>query len=251
MLDFQQLLTDDAQRETGEKAMGDYCGTILIVDHDATARAQAVRAAVRLGYEPSCAENAELMLERLNSERPVLAIVEVELAGPTSGFELLRELHDRFGDELPVLLVSAERTTPLDCVAGLQLGADDYLVKPFDSGELLARVRRSLRRSSPKANGNGSETHANGEVGLSPREREILTLLSEGRTQKQIASALVISPKTVATHIQHLLAKLGVNSRAQAVAAAYRQGLVTTVASDAIAHAPATVLPAVEPALPM
>jgi DNA-binding NarL/FixJ family response regulator len=121
------------------------------------------------------------------------------------------------------------------------LGADDYLVKPFDSGELLARARRSLRRcglsaSNGNGNGNGSDV---GEINLSPREREILTLLSEGKTQKQIASALVISPKTVATHIQHLLGKLGVNSRAQAVAAAYRRGLV---GSDVVAHALATEL---------
>jgi DNA-binding NarL/FixJ family response regulator len=217
--------------------MGDYCGTILIVDDDATSRAEAVRVAVRLGYEPSCAENAELLLERLNGDRPALAIFAVELPGATSGLELMRELHERFDDELPVILVSGKRTVPLDRVAGLLLGADDYLVKPVDPGELLARVRRSLRRTSPKANGKGNEAHANGEVSLSPRELEILGLLAEGKTQKQIASALVISPKTVATHIQHLLAKLGVNSRAQAVAAAYRQGLVGFIGSDVIAHA--------------
>jgi DNA-binding NarL/FixJ family response regulator len=203
--------------------MGD-CGTILIADHEATARAEAVRVAVRLGYEARAAENAELLLERLDDERPALAILEVELPGPTSGLEVLRELHDRFGDDLPVILVSAERVAPLDRVAGLLLGADDYLPKPFDSGELLARARRSLRR----ANGGGSRNGAGARqtLSLSPREREILTFLAEGKSQKQIATALVISPKTVATHIQHLLAKLGVNSRAQAVAAAYRRGLV-------------------------
>ena len=131
--------------------MGD-CGTILIVDHEDASRSEAVRVAVRLGFEPSSAENAELLLERLDDERPALAIVEVELPGPTSGFELLRELHDRFGEELPVILVSGARTTPLDCVAGLQLGADDYVIKPFDSGELLARVRRSLSRRQRRGN---------------------------------------------------------------------------------------------------
>jgi DNA-binding NarL/FixJ family response regulator len=166
----------------------------------------------------------------------VLAIVEVELPGSSSGLELLRELHVRFGDDLPVILVSAERATPLDRVAGLLLGADDYLVKPFDSGELRARMRRSLRRRrSTNGNGNGSLPPERGpQPSLSPRELEILTLLTEGRTQTQIAAALVISPKTVATHIQHLLAKLGVNSRAQAVAAAYRRGLV---GHDVLAHA--------------
>ena len=226
--------------------MGDYCGRILIVDHDEFARAEAVRVAVRLGCEPSAAENAELMLERLADERPALAILAVELTGAMSGLELLRELHDRYGDGLPVILVSGERTAPLDRVAGLLLGADDYLVKPVDPGELLARTRRSLQRSGAnvgKANGNGDGHGTREPLGLSPREREILRLLAEGKTQKQIADELVISPKTVATHIQHLLAKLGVNSRAQAVAAAYRQGFV---GSDVVAHALDDVLVGVE-----
>ena len=220
--------------------MGDHCGTILIVDHDEKSRSAAVRVAVRLGYDASPAENAELVLERLSDERPALAIVEVELPGTMSGLELLDELHERFDDDLPVILVSAKRTAPLDRVAGLLLGADDYVLKPFDAGELMARVRRSLRRGASNgafaANGAASANggNQNGEVCLSPREREILTLLTQGKTQKQIAADLVISPKTVATHIQHLLGKLGVNSRAQAVAAAYRRGLVN---GDVTLHA--------------
>jgi DNA-binding NarL/FixJ family response regulator len=162
-----------------------------------------------------------LLFERLDDHDPVLAIVEVELPGHLSGLEVLRELHERFGDGFPVILVSAARTTALDHTTGLMLGADDYLAKPFDPGELLARVRRSLRRSG--TNGNGKKSSG---VNLSPREREILALLSEGRSQKQIAAALLISSKTVATHIQHLLSKLDVHSRAEAVAAAYQRGLV-------------------------
>jgi DNA-binding NarL/FixJ family response regulator len=114
------------------------------------------------------------------------------------------------------------------------LGADDYLAKPLDSGELLARIRRSLRRATPKTNGNGNRNGHRDEPSLSPREREILTLLAEGRTQSQIAAALVISSKTVATHIQHILAKLGVHTRAQAVSAAFQRGLVEP---DVQAHA--------------
>jgi len=170
----------------------------------------------------SAAENAELVLERLDDLDPAAAVVGVELPGAVSGLEVMRELHERFGEDFPVLLVSAERTSALDRTAGLMLGADDYLLKPVDPGELLARLRRSLRRTA-NGNGNGAQ---NGDVALSPREREILALLAAGRTQDEIASALVISPKTVATHIQHLLAKLGVHSRAQAVSAAFRLGLV-------------------------
>jgi len=203
----------------------DDCGTILVVDHDDTTRLSAVQVAVRLGYEVCAAENAEVLLERLDGHIPTLAIVEVELPGAVSGLEVLRQLHERFGDDLPVILVSAKRRTALDRTAGLMLGADDYLTKPVDVGELLARVRRSLRRAAP-SNGNGN-------LKLSPREHEILGLLADGKNQSQIAEELVLSPKTVATHIQHILAKLGVHSRAQAVAAAYREGLVD---ADVVAH---------------
>lgn len=208
------------------------CGTILVVDGDGATRVAAARVATRLGCEVSAAENAELLLERLDDLDPAAAVVGVELPGAMSGLEVMRELHERFGADFPVLLVSAERTSALDRTAGLMLGADDYLAKPLDPGELLARVRRSIRRSVA-SNGNGNGTK-NADLMLSPREREILKLLTEGKTQREIASELVISPKTVATHIQHLLAKLGVHSRAQAVAAAYRLGLVEP---DVQAHA--------------
>jgi two-component system nitrate/nitrite response regulator NarL len=205
-------------------------GTILVVDDDAETRAAATQVAQRLGCDVREAENAELVLDELGAHCPTLAVIAVELPGPTNGLELLRELHERFGEELPVILVSGARTTSLDRVAGLMLGADDYIVKPLDTGELLARARRSLRRVNPTfGNGNGS---ANGssrpreDVNLSPREQQILTLLAEGRSQAQIASTLVISPKTVATHIQHVLGKLGAHSRAQAVALAFQLGLV-------------------------
>ena len=205
------------------------CGTILVVDHDDATRAAAVSVVARLGFRPHAVEDAELVLEQLHGELPVLAIVEVELPGPVSGLELMRELHAAHGDGLPVILVSADRTAPLDHVAGLLLGADDYVSKPFDDGELLARVRRSLSRAgrSP-ADGNGHGHAAlNGDTRLSPRELEILELLSQGLGQSEIAQSLVLSPKTVGTHIQHVLSKLGVHSRAQAVVEAYRLGLVT------------------------
>jgi DNA-binding NarL/FixJ family response regulator len=205
------------------------CGTILIVDSDDASRLTAVQVAVRLGYDARPTPTADELVERLGPERPALAIVEVELPGAGNGLDVMRQLHETFDDALPVILVSARQTDAFDRTAGLMLGADDYLTKPVDPAELLARVKRSLRRASAAstnghANGNG---HRNGDdSGLSPREQQILGLLAEGRTQRQIAEDLVISSKTVATHIQHVLSKLGVNTRAQAVAMAFQKGFV-------------------------
>jgi DNA-binding NarL/FixJ family response regulator len=214
------------------------CGTILIVDSDEASRLTAVQVCVRLGYEARPTPNAEELIERLGQDRPALAIVEVELAGPANGLEVMRQLHEAFDNDLPVILVSESQTDVFDRTAGFMLGADDYLAKPLDPGELLVRVKRSVRRAATAvANGagNGDGPGRGNEAGLSPRERQILGLLAEGRTQGQIATELVISSKTVATHIQHILSKLGVHTRAQAVAVAFRRGLVES--ADVHAHA--------------
>jgi two-component system, NarL family, nitrate/nitrite response regulator NarL len=139
-----------------------------------------------------------------------------------SGYEICRELRDEYGDFLPILFISGAKTDELDRVSGLLLGADDYIVKPFDPNEVLARVRRLTRRLTvqvPRRGRSGLE-----EL-LTSRELEVLFLLADGHTQKKIASELVISPKTVATHLQNILTKLGVHSRAEAVALAHRDGL--------------------------
>ena len=125
------------------------CGTILVVDSDDASRLTAVQVAVRLGYDARPTPTGDELLDRLGHDRPALAIVEVELPGHANGLEVMRQLHDEFGGDLPVILVSAVRVDAFDRATGLMLGADDYLSKPLDGGELLARVKRSLRRSAP------------------------------------------------------------------------------------------------------
>src|SRR5262249_57483285 len=109
-----------------------------------------------------------------------------------------------------------ERMEPLDRTAGLLLGGDDYLVKPVDPGEFVARIRRLVDPQGIEAGA------TNGLESLTKRENEVLELLAQGHPQDEIARELVISPKTVATHIQRILGKLEVRSRAQAVAVALR-----------------------------
>jgi DNA-binding NarL/FixJ family response regulator len=128
------------------------------------------------------------------------------------------------------MFLSGERVEAFDRAAGLMLGADDYLLKPFSSEELVARVRGLLRRTLP--------TPRSLETKLTVRELEVLRLLAGGLGQKEISGRLAISTKTVGTHIEHILMKLGVQSRTQAVALAYRERLIDAASAGAELEAP-------------
>jgi two-component system nitrate/nitrite response regulator NarL len=189
---------------------------ILIVDDDRQSRLLISRVLKRAGYSTYVAQTGEEALATAKLERPALVIVEALLPG-VSGYEVCRELKDEFGETLPIVFVSGNRTEPGDRVAGLLVGGNDYLVKPFDPNELLARVRRLLSAALV----GGGTAHK-----LTQRELDVLSFLVGGLSQSEIAEKLFISPKTVAKHIEHILAKLGVHSRAQAVAVAVRDELI-------------------------
>jgi DNA-binding NarL/FixJ family response regulator len=190
---------------------------ILLVDDDRSSRHAMATALARGGYPTIEAASAEEALRLAQRERPALAVIEV-LLPTTSGYELCRALRERYGPGPPVIFVSGRRTLPADRVAGLLIGADDYVVKPIHPDELLARVRRLL--PSPASNTGGTVAP------LTPREREVMTLLVEGLSSTDIAERLVITPRTVAKHIEHILVKLGVHSRGQAVAVALRDEML-------------------------
>jgi DNA-binding NarL/FixJ family response regulator len=197
--------------------VGDDCGaTVLVVDDDDAHRELISTVLGRAGFSTVDASNGEEAMTAARRHQPRLVVLDVRMPD-LSGYEVCRRLRDEFGDTVSILFLSGERTEGFDRAAGLLVGADDYLVKPFSPDELLARVRVRLP-SSPEPSALPSD--------LTKRELEVLRLLSDGLSQKEIAASLVISSKTVAAHIQHILGKLGVHSRAQAVAQAYRRGLL-------------------------
>ncbi|MDR7186458.1 DNA-binding NarL/FixJ family response regulator [Microbacterium trichothecenolyticum] len=179
-------------------------------------RAEYVALLGRLGLSAVAFATATEAAAQLNGVAPEVAILEVEDGG--CGF--LRELRDRYGPELPAVLVSADRTTPADVVAGLLVGADDYAAESMDAEEFLARVRRLIERTRPPARGATADLRRLSS--LTPRERQVLALTTEGMSQKQVATEMGISIKTVGAHMQNLLGKLGVHSRMEAVALAAR-----------------------------
>jgi DNA-binding NarL/FixJ family response regulator len=192
------------------------CGPILVVDDDEGLRRLVCAALEDAGYLTLAAQDAAEAIALTATADVELAIVDVNLP-LVSGYELCRRLKESRAS-LPVVFLSGARTEWFDRVGGLLIGADDYLVKPFVPDELVARVRGLLRRAAPAV--------APRLASLTKRELEVLRLLALGSSQREIADELVISPKTVGTHIEHILEKLDVHSRSQAIALAYREALV-------------------------
>ena len=194
-------------------------GGIVLVDDDDSFRSFVGELFESIGYPTRQLASGADVLAAVTDELPAVVLLDVQLPG-LNGYEICRELRNRYGDSIGIVFVSGERTDALDRAGGLLLGADDYLVKPVDPGELIARVLRFVDRTRS----NGDAASSNGKLeSLTQREHEVLDLLADGLTQEQIAERLVISPKTVATHIQRILSKLEVRSRAQAVALVLRE----------------------------
>jgi DNA-binding NarL/FixJ family response regulator len=190
-------------------------GPILIADEDPESRHDLARVLEAAGYEIIHAASGEEALQAVRKTTPSIVLLEIPLGG-LSGYEVCRAVREE-ARETPIVFVSGTRTESYDRVAGLLVGADDYIVKPYAPDELLTRVRHLVRRSQPPA----SPVTAR----LTKREREVLQLLANGLRQDDIAARLFISRKTVGTHVANISRKLGVRTQAQAVAVAYRDEL--------------------------
>ena len=199
--------------------------SILVVEDDAPYRENVRMVLENAGFAVVEAETGEDALRLVAENEPSLVLLDVHLPG-FSGYEICRSLREEHGQGIGIIFLSGSKTDSIDRATGLGLGADDYLLKPFEPDELVARVRAVLRRLEPHARAVSPTTGR--EFHLTPRELEILGLLADGLTQDEIAERLVIASKTVATHIERILGKLGVQSRAQAVALAFREELVET-----------------------
>src|SRR5436305_345952 len=121
---------------------------ILVVDDDRSVRDALRRALTLGGYEVDVVEDGRQALTRLSISSPDAVVLDIGLP-EVDGLEVCRRVRDA-GDRTPILMLTA-RDAVSDRIDGLDAGADDYLVKPFDLGELKARIRALLRR----ANGGG------------------------------------------------------------------------------------------------
>ena len=119
--------------------------TILLIEDDPDVRSAVERVLGGAGFSVQSASDGEGGLRLALSQRPELVLVDVGLPD-RDGVSVTRELRER-GFRSPILMLTARGTVP-DKVSGLEAGADDYLPKPFDLTELIARVKALLRRAS-------------------------------------------------------------------------------------------------------
>ncbi|MDL4863970.1 response regulator [Halomonas elongata] len=126
--------------------------TLVVVDDDPEIRDLLADYLTRHGYRALMAEDAEALRALLATERPDLLVVDLMLPGD-DGFAICREV--RRDSEVPIIMLTAS-PDETDRILGLELGADDYLGKPFNPRELLARVKAVLRRCRPRGDSAGS-----------------------------------------------------------------------------------------------
>ncbi|HEY0720816.1 MAG TPA: response regulator [Gammaproteobacteria bacterium] len=200
---------------------------VLLVEDDALLGDGLRAGLAQDGYTVDWLREGNSAEAALRSESYDLAVLDINLPG-RSGLQLLKDLRSS-GNALPVLLLTA-RDTIADRVAGLDSGADDYLVKPFDLDELLARLRALLRRRGGRATPElrhgdllldpaaHSVTLAGAPVEISPREFAVLQLLLENRGKVLSRSRLEeglyswqseVESNAVEVYIHHLRKKLG------------------------------------------
>ncbi len=171
---------------------------LLVVDDDRGLRDVLRRALTLSGYEITLAENGSEALSALSRDVPDAMVLDVGLPD-FDGLEVCRLIR-REGNRVPVLMLTA-RDTVSDRIDGLDAGADDYLVKPFDIDELKARLRALLRRAGGEGDADGGLAFA--ELSLDPARHGASVdgkFVELTRTEYQLLELLMLNPRRVLPH---------------------------------------------------
>lgn len=195
--------------------MKEVAQTVFVVDDD-----DAVRDSLRLllksaGLQAEATASAPEFLETYDTSRPGCLVLDVRMPG-MSGLEMQHELNLR-GATLPVIFITGHGDIPM-AVEAMQHGAFDFLQKPFRDQDLLDRVTRALARDSEnRTRLRHTDSIRERLATLSPREREVLNLVTQGKANKMVAGDLGVSQRTVEIHRAHVMQKMEAASLAELV----------------------------------
>lgn len=206
---------------------------ILVVDDDTTLRTALIRYLEKRGYLVQDAASGIEGLTSFEKDPPDLIVSDV-LMPEMDGYEFCRRLRGtRSGQLIPFIFLSSKGEVE-DRVQGHSIGADDYLIKPFEPRELLAKIEAQLERSR-RMNSEIVRLMQQSKVAppvppppsplpLTPAEEKVFWEVIQGYTNKQIGDHLFVSPRTVQTHLSNILSKLQLENRSQLVRFAFEQG---------------------------
>ena len=195
-------------------------GRVHIVDDDGSARSALARLLRSRGYETAEFESAESFLAARHAGEHGCILLDVSLPGLDGPGLQQKLLAD--GGSLPIIFLTGAADVPV-CATAMRHGAVDFLMKPVDEEELVRAIEMALRHDAIRrtARTHRHETESR-LASLTPREREVLEHVMNGRLNKQIASDLGTAEKTVKVHRARALAKMHARSVAEVVRAVER-----------------------------
>ncbi|MEO7774170.1 MAG: response regulator [Steroidobacteraceae bacterium] len=195
--------------------MNQHAATVFIVDDDSGVRS-AIRLLLRtVGIHSVPLASAQEFLDSPYPDHPGCLLLDIRMPG-MSGLELQQQLNVR-GAPMPLIFISGNADIPM-AVEAMQRGAFDFLQKPFRDQELIDRVQRALRKDEDMRKSLQQKGRSRRRLeSLTPREREVLELLVQGKQNKVMAAALDLSQRTIEIHRAHLMEKVGVQSVAELV----------------------------------
>jgi two-component system response regulator FixJ len=197
--------------------------TVFVIDDDEAVRDSLRMMLERSGYKVRAFPSAEEFLEAYEPSATGCVVCDVRLGGQ-SGLELQREL-DRRKCALPVILITGHGDIEM-AVAAVKRGAFDFIEKPFEDGRLYASVAQALAAGREFVAKEEEITALRNRIAeLSTRQREVMELLIDGLSNKEIGKQLGISPRTVETYRAFVMAKMGASSLAELVKMSIRVGL--------------------------
>ena len=172
------------------------------------------------GYEVITAENGREALEVLEQEIPDMIICDVMMP-EMDGYAFVNQVRqDERTSWIPILFLSAKGQSQ-DKIKGLNIGADVYMVKPFEPEELVAQVEASLKQAyrQRQQTGGGGENETKiqvpFDVHLTQTELKVVQYVARGLANRDIAEELNVSQRTVESHVSNMLGKTGLNNRTE------------------------------------